>query len=291
LLILIEIHTLIDTDRDMSAPEVPAGHVGNLTAEQTEALTKFKENLQSQNLFKPAEHDDHLLLRFLRARKFDIVKTMEMFSNCEKWRTEFKVDEVYQSFTFEEGPQVNALYPRYYHKTDKLGRPIYIEVLSNVNLEQLFKLTTRERLEKNFIYEYEKLARVRLPACGKEAGHHIETGFTILDLKNCSVMQALKIKDVLQFIVQTGQNYYPETMGMTFIINVPWIFDTVWGFVKMWMDEVTVNKIKIFKNGKDYTATLFEYIDPANLPFALGGACKCEGGCENSDCGPWNPPK
>ena len=76
---------------------------------------------------------------------------------------------------------------------------------------------------------------------------------------------------------------------MTFIINAPWIFDTVWNLVKMWMDEVTVNKIKIFKSGKDYKSALFEYIDPSNIPFSIGGACQCAGRCDNSDAGPWNP--
>lgn len=266
-----------------------SGRVGDLSPEQTTALDQFKKNLAAVNAFYPESHDDHLLLRFLRARKFDLHKSQEMFLNCEKWRKEKQVDEVFKTFKFEEQAIVNQIYPRYYHKTDKAGRPIYIEVLNNLDLDQLFKLTTRERLEKNFIYEYERLLRVRLPACSKVAGHHIETGFTVLDLKNCSVMQALKIKDLLKFIVDTGQNYYPETMGMTFIINAPWLFDTIWNVVKIWMDEVTVNKIRIFKAGKDFSKDLFEFVEPANVPFSLGGACQCEGSCQNSDAGPWNP--
>jgi len=265
-----------------------SGHVGNLSAEQEAALNQFKEQLKAQNAFKPEQHDDYVLLRFLRARKFDVQKAMDMFLHCEKWRQEKKVDEIFATFKFDEQAAVNQLYPRYYHKTDKEGRPIYVEVLNNLDLEQLFKVTTRERLEQNFIYEYERLLRIRLPACSKQAGKHIETGCTILDLKNCSVMQALKIKDLLRFIVDTGQNYYPETMGMTFIVNAPWLFDTIWNIVKIWMDEVTVNKIKIYKAGKDYKQDLFQYVDPANLPFSLGGACNCPNGCQNSDAGPWN---
>jgi hypothetical protein len=41
-------------------------------------------------------------------------------------------------------------------------------------------------------------------------------------------MQALKIKDLLKMIVDIGQNYYPETMGMTLILNAPWTFDAIW---------------------------------------------------------------
>jgi len=274
------------------AAEIQPGRVGNLTKEQTEALAQFKSTLTEKQVFKSEKHDDHLLLRFLRARKFDVQRATEMFVACEKWREEKKVDEIFATFKYEEAEQVNAIYPRFYHKTDKAGRPIYIEILGSLDLETLFKLTTRERLENHFIYEYEKLCRVRLPKCSEAIGHHVETSCTILDLKNCSVMQALKIRDMLKLIVEIGQNYYPETMGMTFIINAPWLFDTVWNIVKMWLDEVTVNKIRIFRAGKDYSASLFEFIDPQNLPFRLGGACQCGGaGCENSDAGPWNPSK
>jgi hypothetical protein len=54
-------------------------------------------------------------------------------------------------------------------------------------------------------------------------------------------------------------------------------------------DEVTVNKIKIFKSGKDYTSTMLEYMDAESLPVSLGGKCQCIGGCECSDAGPWTP--
>ena len=35
-----------------------------------------------------------LFYRFLRARKFDIVKAKEMLLDCEKWRIEFGVDDI-----------------------------------------------------------------------------------------------------------------------------------------------------------------------------------------------------
>jgi hypothetical protein len=58
--------------------------------------------------------------RFLRARKFDLAQTKLMFENAEKWRKDFKVDELYESFDYKEREAVNKLYPQYYHKTDKV---------------------------------------------------------------------------------------------------------------------------------------------------------------------------
>eukprot|EP00158_Paraphelidium_tribonemae_P001069 Partr_v1_DN23937_c0_g1_i1_m48867 putative SEC14 cytosolic factor len=264
-----------------------SGRVGDLSPEQQKALDDFRSQITEKSLINREIHDDHYLLRFLRARKFDVGRTLEMWEKCEKWRVDNKVDEIYATFKFDEEAEVQKLYPRFYHKTDLQGRPLYIEVLSDVDLDKLFKITTRERMQKFFIFEYERLIRLRLPACSEAAGKHIGTSFTILDLKNCGVMQALKIKDLLQLVIEIGQNYYPETMGGTFIINAPWLFDTVWNLLKMWMDEVTTKKIQIFKSGKAYTNDLFQLVDPANVPATLGGLCSCPGGCHTSNVGPW----
>lgn len=48
-------------------------------------------------------------------------------------------------------------YPQYYHKTDKDGRPVYIEALGNVDIEAMRKITTDERMLQNLVVEYEKM--------------------------------------------------------------------------------------------------------------------------------------
>lgn len=42
-------------------------------------------------------------------------------------------------------------YPCYYHKTDKDGRPIYIEQLGKIDLNELFKITTEDRMINNLV--------------------------------------------------------------------------------------------------------------------------------------------
>jgi hypothetical protein len=46
---------------------------------------------------------------------------------------------------------VQEVYPHNYHKTDKKGRPIYIERLGLMKIDELFKVTTEERLVKHYI--------------------------------------------------------------------------------------------------------------------------------------------
>lgn len=43
-----------------------------------------------------------------------------MFVECEKWRIEFDVENVRNTFQFTEREKVNQYYPQYFHKTDKV---------------------------------------------------------------------------------------------------------------------------------------------------------------------------
>ena len=59
--------------------------------------------------------------RFLRARKFDLAKAKIMWIDFINWRNEFKVDELYEHFEYPELVEVDKLYPKFYHKTDKVS--------------------------------------------------------------------------------------------------------------------------------------------------------------------------
>ncbi|KAJ3261038.1 cytosolic factor, phosphatidylinositol/phosphatidylcholine transfer protein [Boothiomyces macroporosus] len=256
------------------------------TANPQESLVAFKRIIEQKELYDPARHDDHLLYRFLRARKYDLEKTELMFRNCEEWRKAQNIDEIVSSFAFQEDSLVHAIYPRFYHKTDKLGRTIYIEQLKNLDVPKLMQTTTQERLITKHIREFEKFTRYRLPACSTKKGTHIEQGLTILDLKGVPLSQFNQVRKIIQSLSAIASDYYPETMGKMCIINAPTLFTAVWAVVKNMIDENTAAKISIMGSG--YQKQLLELIDAENLPHFLGGACNCPGGCEFSDLGPWN---
>ncbi|KAI8615844.1 CRAL-TRIO domain-containing protein [Chytriomyces sp. MP71] len=258
--------------------------VGN---EPHEVLAKFKASLPATcPLYDPKEHGDDLLLRFLKARKFDLEKATLMFTNCLKWRVEFGVEDIVQKYVYPEYDRVMALYPRFYHKTDKFGRPVYFEVLGNISIKMFEGITTTERFVKYYVREYEKTARYRLPACGKKTGTLIDKSCTIIDLKNVPLMQFNSIRKFLGEVTGIAQNYYPETLGKMFIINAPLLFQGVWAVVKGMLDEATVAKISIL--GTNYSKELLDVVDAKNLPAEYGGTCNCTAGCRHADEGPWN---
>ncbi|KZT33274.1 hypothetical protein SISSUDRAFT_1011154 [Sistotremastrum suecicum HHB10207 ss-3] len=264
------------------------GRIGNLTIPQQHTLEKFKKALEEEGWYDAERHDDATLLRFLRARKFDLEKALAMFIANEKWRKEFGVDEIVKSFDFKEKQEVDKFYPQYYHKMDKDGRPIYIERLGQLNVNELWKITTQDRLIKRLVLEYEKFLTERLPACSRAVGHPVETSCTILDLKGVGIKQFFDVKGSVQKASEIGQDRYPECMGKFYIINAPWGFSTVWSLVKGWLDPVTVAKISIL--GSSYQKDLLAQIPEENLPHDLGGKCRCAQGCSLSDAGPWNLP-
>lgn len=296
----------------MTAPvkDPLAGHPGHLDPGQQHNLTQFRSLLQSSTFTTLPSHstvtllpttdtdprvtngpgydrfaDEHLL-RFLRARKFDLEKAKIMWEANEKWRIEFGTDEIARQFDYKEQVEVDKYYPQYYHKMDKDGRPIYIERLGKLDINKLYAVTTQERQLQRLVHEYERFLRDRLPACSNNAGHLVETSCTIMDLYNVGLGSFYRVKDYVSAASNIGQNYYPETMGKFYIINAPYLFSTVWGFIKPWLDEVTVSKISIL--GKGYKPDLLKQIDEANLPADLGGKCQCPEGCSLSDAGPWN---
>lgn len=264
------------------------GRLGNLTMIQLHTLEKFKKELKEEGHFVEERMTDAMLLRFLRARKFDLIKAKEMIIDCEKWRVEFHVDDIIHDFDFKEREVVNRYYPQYYHKTDKDGRPLYIQRLGQLDIKALYAATTTDRQLQRLVLEYEKSLTERLPACSSSVGHPVETYCTILDLGGVSLSNFYRVRDYVSAASAIGQDRYPETMGKFYIINAPWAFSAVWAIVKPWLDEVTVAKIEIL--GGNYKDALLQQIPKENLPREFGGTCECQnvGGCSMGDAGPWN---
>lgn len=70
-------------------------------------------------------------------------------------------EDVYHNFQMrpEEREAVDRLWPQYLHKTDKLGRPFYLNHAGVQDVAALYKATTTDRLVQNCIGDYEFLVR------------------------------------------------------------------------------------------------------------------------------------
>ncbi|EXJ88913.1 hypothetical protein A1O3_01977 [Capronia epimyces CBS 606.96] len=275
-----------DYDFPTTAPESQPGHPGHTTKEQDAQVYQLRAMLEQEGYKERL--DTLTLLRFLRARKFNVEAAKQMFIKNEQWRKEFGVEDLVRNFDYTERPLVFQYYPQYYHKTDKDGRPVYIEQYAKIDLTAMYKITTAERMIQNLVVEYEKVADPRLPACSRKAGKLLETCCTIMDMKGVGVSKIPSVYGYLKSVSAISQDYYPERLGKLYIINAPWGFSSVFNFIKGFLDPITVAKIHVL--GSTYQAELLKQVPPENLPKQLGGTCECEGGCEYSDEGPWKDP-
>ncbi|GAV70697.1 CRAL_TRIO domain-containing protein/CRAL_TRIO_N domain-containing protein, partial [Cephalotus follicularis] len=261
-------------------------------AKEEEAVNAFRQALITNDLLPPSHDDYHTLLRFLKARKFDLDKTMLMWAEMLNWRNEYGVDSIIQDFVYDEYEEVQHCYPHGYHGVDKEGRPVYIERIGEIDPDKLLSVTTVDRFLKYHVQGFEKTFVERFPACSIAAKRHVDSTTAILDVHGVNWMSFGKIAhDLVMRIQKIDGDNYPETLHQMYIINAGSGFKLVWNTAKSFLDPKTTSKIHVL--GNKFRSKLLELIDSSQLPDFLGGTCSCqkEGGCIRSDKGPWNDPE
>ncbi|XP_074591280.1 phosphatidylinositol/phosphatidylcholine transfer protein SFH13-like [Curcuma longa] len=260
-------------------------------AEEERAVQAFQQELIANYLLPDKFDDYYTLLRFLKARKFDLGKAKQMWVEMLRWRKQFGTDSILEDFDFEELEDVLQCYPQGYHGVDKEGRPVYIERLGSVEPDKLMRITTVERYLKYHVQEFERTLNEKFPACSISAKRHIGSTTTILDVQGLGLKNFSKTaRDLLLNMNKIDSEYYPETLHQMFVINAGHGFKLLWGTVKGFLDSKTTSKIHVLSTR--YQSKLLEAIDSSQLPDFLGGTCTCynQGGCLKSNKGPWNDP-
>ena len=74
-----------------------------------------------------------------------------MFGNHVEWRKKEGVDDIIDTYDFNEINAVKSVYPHGYHNVDKLGRPIYIERVGIMNVPGIFERTTEDRMIRHYV--------------------------------------------------------------------------------------------------------------------------------------------
>ncbi|KAK3338041.1 CRAL-TRIO domain-containing protein [Neurospora tetraspora] len=271
----------------------PNGHLGHLKPEEQEALESFKTYLAEKGYYKPgppASHDEQTLLRYLRARRWNVVDAFKQFKETEDWRKANDLNVLYDTIDLEAYEASRRLYPQWTGRRDRRGIPLYLFEIRHLDSKTVSTYEkaaetnpskavtdgqTSPKLLRLFAL-YENLTRFAQPLCTElpDRAHATTTPITlstnIVDVSGVSLRQFWNLKSHMQAASQLATAHYPETLDRIFIIGAPSYFSTVWGWIKRWFDPITVSKIFIV-SPSEVKATLEEFIDPKNIPKQYGG--------------------
>ncbi|XP_059666591.1 phosphatidylinositol/phosphatidylcholine transfer protein SFH13-like isoform X2 [Cornus florida] len=262
-------------------------------ANEESAVQELRQKLLDKDLLPPRHDEYYTLLRFLKARDFNIEKTIQMWEEMLNWRKEYGTDTILEDFEYEELEEVMQYYPHGYHGVDREGRPVYIERLGIAHPSKLMRITTIDRYLKYHVQEFERALHEKFPACSIAAKRQISSTTTILDVQGLGVKNFTRTAtSLLSAMTKIDNSYYPETLHRMFIVNAgPGFKKVLWPGAQKFLDAKTIAKIQVLEPKS--LCKLIEAIDSSQLPDFLGGSCACpaEGGCLRSHMGPWNDPE
>jgi len=213
--------------------------------------------------------DDGTLLRFLRHGRGNIDKAEKAFRKMDDWR---KNTLLADAFDFPEDKLVRRAYKKGYFNTDREGRPLYIEMIGNVDIDALEEATTLPRLIHAHAHDTDHLASVIIPWCQRNLNASI-TGITaVMDLRGISWKQFTHpfIQGYIKNSISIDYNYYPSTLARMFILIPSGVPETVWKLAQPWIPKTVKAKIQVL-SVDEFQAKLREEIPPENLPRSLGG--------------------
>ncbi|RPA98869.1 CRAL/TRIO domain-containing protein [Choiromyces venosus 120613-1] len=208
------------------------------------------------------DNPDALLLRFLRARKWDVDKALVMMVATMNWRSkEMNVQAVIRKGEGGAAAEKDndfmmqlRMGKSYLHGLDKEGRPIcFVRVKLHKQGEQ-----SEESLERYTVYIMETARLMLQPPVDTAAVVFDMTGFSMANMDYAPV----------KYLIKCFEAHYPESLGICLVHKAPWLFSSIWTVIKGWLDPVVASKIHFTKTIEDMEA----FIPKENIPGELGGS-------------------
>ncbi|XP_057266449.1 SEC14-like protein 2 isoform X2 [Pezoporus wallicus] len=195
-----------------------SGRVGDLSPRQAEALAQFRENLQDVLPSLPAQ-DDYFLLKWLRARSFDVPKAEAMLRKHLEFRKHMDADNIVSW----EAPEVIRRYMSggmcgY----DREGSPIWYDIIGPLDARGLLLSASKQDLLKNKFRDCELLRR-ECEEQSRKLGRKVETVLMVYDCEGLGLKHLWKpAVDTYGELLSMFEENYPESLKRLFIVKANW---------------------------------------------------------------------
>ncbi|XP_074567721.1 phosphatidylinositol/phosphatidylcholine transfer protein SFH9-like [Curcuma longa] len=231
---------------------------------------KLKHTFQNMHQGNPK----HTLMRFLKAREWNVPKTNKMLVDCLNWRINNQIDDVFSKpitpVDLYRGIRDSHLMGLSGYS--KQGIPVFA---IGVGLSTYDKASVNYYIQSH-IQMNEYRDRVLLPAASRKNGRYIGTCFKVLDMTGLKLSSLGNLK-LVSLMATIDDLNYPEKTETYYIVNAPYIFTACWKVVKPLLQERTRRKIQVLDGcGRD---ELLKVMDYASLP----SFCKRNGSGSSRD--------
>mmetsp|Transcript_31222 Transcript_31222/g.44866 ORF Transcript_31222/g.44866 Transcript_31222/m.44866 type:complete len:349 (+) Transcript_31222:2523-3569(+) len=190
---------------------------------------------------------------------------------------------------------------------DKMGCPLCVDqynfspaaVLEKVSLEQyitfaVYCLEYRSIILEQISEQRERKALAELTAVGNSENKEVPSVESPSDSSNAVdnallqpygvLVNTCVIRDlsgvgfehlgsrgleIIKAVVTLASDFYPELMRKCYMVNTPWVFNTIWYFVKGLLAPRTLAKISVM--GTSFLSEISGEIDEEFLPSLIGG--------------------
>lgn len=221
---------------------------------------------------------DSCLIRFLKARSFDISAAAEMLRQDLYWRDDFNTKSLALQTRQEvlrcDSAILQRYLPQWHSGFDKEGRPVVIKQYGKARLQPLLQETSVDALLRLHVYENESIAKL----CGQQTtnlGKDITKAVVIVDGAGFDACHLRMPKAYVwgKGMATIDQQHYPERLETLFLINAPSVLYYFWSMVSVVLDRKTQQKVRIFSTREQWEPALLEMIDANQLPHEYGGCC------------------
>ncbi|XP_017344731.2 SEC14-like protein 2 isoform X1 [Ictalurus punctatus] len=243
-----------------------SGRVGDLSPNQAAALEQFCERIEDVYAQLPNQ-SDHYMLRWLRARSFNVLKAEAMLRKHLEFRKRLQVDSILEDW---KPPEVIEHYVSggmcgY----DREGSPVWYDIIGPLDPKGLLMSATKQDYIKTKIRDCELLRRECLRQ-SERLGKTVESITLIYDCEDLGLKHIWKpAVEAYGEILTMFEENYPEGLKRILLIKAPKIFPIAYNLIKPFLCEETRQKIVII--GSNWKEVLQKYIASDQLPVVYGG--------------------
>ncbi|UYV61507.1 CLVS1 [Cordylochernes scorpioides] len=228
-------------------------------AHRKAAIDAVRELIPTRPDVEYLRTDDAFILRFLRARKFDVTATFKLYTQYFVYRQ--RNNKLFLGFQASEGDIKQALldgFPGVLPQPDQHGRRVL--VLFTANWDHLrYGLVS---IYRALLLSLEKLL--------EDEETQVNGLVIIVDWTEFSFKQSSHLNPkLLKLIIEGLQDCFPARFSAIHLINQPWYVEAAFTVLKPFLKDKTRGKVVMHGNN---LTTLHAHLSREMLPAELGGS-------------------